>query len=66
MRHPRRTLHVLLAAVVAGAMLVTLGPAAPASAKSYTVDKRFFGLHDLNLTAGPRCRPARSGSGTRA
>jgi hypothetical protein len=57
MRHPRRTLNTLLAAVLAGAMLVTLGPAAPASAKSYTVDKRFFGLHDLNLTSWPAVSP---------
>ncbi|MDQ1599700.1 MAG: hypothetical protein QOD68_1174, partial [Actinomycetota bacterium] len=53
MRQGQRTVHSLLAAVMAGALLVTLGPAAPAGATSYTVDKRFFGVHKLNTTSWP-------------
>jgi hypothetical protein len=57
MRQGQRTVHSLLAAVMAGALLVTLGPAAPAGATSYTVDKRFFGVHKLNTTSWPVVTP---------
>ncbi|MCY7419883.1 MAG: endo-1,4-beta-xylanase [Chloroflexi bacterium] len=40
---------MLLTAVLAGALL----PAGPASAASITVDRSFFGVHDLEPTTGP-------------
>jgi hypothetical protein len=57
MRLARRTVRTLLAAVVAGTLAVVLVPAAPAGAKSYTVDKRFFGVHDNDPTSWPAVSP---------
>ena len=52
MRLARRTLRPLLAAVVMGAMVVTLAPASPAAAKTVTIDDRMFGVHDTDPVAG--------------
>jgi len=56
MRLARRTRHALrtvLAAVVAGAMAVALTPATPAAAVSVKIDKRLFGIHDMDPASWP-------------
>ena len=49
MRLARRTVRPLLAAAVAGALVVTVLPASPAAATTVTIDKRLFGVHDSSL-----------------
>lgn len=51
MRSARRPLRTLLAAAVAAALAVTLGPAAPAGAVTVKIDKRLFGVHDRRLAS---------------
>jgi hypothetical protein len=53
MRTAHRTIRTVLAGAVAAVVAVALVPAAPAGAVSYTVDKRFFGVHDSNPTSWP-------------
>ena len=54
MRPSRRTARHLLTATVAAVLAVTLLPATPASARRVTVDRRFFGVHDADLTSWPQ------------
>jgi hypothetical protein len=53
----RRTFRTLLATAVAAVLVSTLLPSGVASAKSYSVDKRFFGVHDSDLTSWPAVSP---------
>ena len=55
MRLARRTSRPLLAAAIAGALVVAVTPAVPvtaATAKPAPVDKRLFGMHDTHPVAG--------------
>ena len=53
MRTARRTVRTLLATAVAGAVVATLAPAAPASAVTVPIDKRLFGMHDTDPASWP-------------